>query len=190
MGPGYGRRGRYRGMRWVSHVPQVTHFRPFSADSRLPNTVTISVEEIEVLRLMDIENLTQEEAAIQMGVSRKSLWNDLKSARKKVAEALVNGWEIIIDGGNYAVRPPVMRNKEPQPVINKPPLANEREIEEKAMKIFQLLPKVNCGLCGYGTCINFARAVASGDAPPDGCKIAGNRIKDDVKRILSKKEEI
>jgi predicted DNA-binding protein (UPF0251 family) len=48
--------------------------------------------------------MQQEEAAYTMGVSRKTLWNDLKSARRKVAEALVNGWAIRIEGGSYIVR--------------------------------------------------------------------------------------
>jgi len=48
--------------------------------------------------------MEQAQAAFCMGVSRKTLWNDLKSARKKVALALVNGWAIRIEGGNYALR--------------------------------------------------------------------------------------
>jgi len=39
-----------------------------------------------------------------MGVSRKTLWNDLHRARKKVTNALVNGYTIRIEGGDYIQR--------------------------------------------------------------------------------------
>ncbi len=64
----------------------------------------ISIEEVEVLRLVDFLGLTQGEAAQKMGVSRRTLWRDLSSARKKLVEALINGWAIQISGGNYAFR--------------------------------------------------------------------------------------
>jgi hypothetical protein len=66
--------------------------------------VYLSFEELETLRLVDLEGMEQAQAAFCMGISRKTLWNDLKSARKKVALALVNGWAIRIEGGNYALR--------------------------------------------------------------------------------------
>ena len=66
--------------------------------------VILTFEELEALKLIDLEGLMQEEAAVQMGVSRKTLWNDLKSARKKIATALIQGWAIRIEGGNYILR--------------------------------------------------------------------------------------
>ena len=68
------------------------------------NVVVLSLEELETLRLVDVEDMHQEEAALHMGVSRKTLWNDLQSARKKVATALINGWPIRIEGGSYILR--------------------------------------------------------------------------------------
>ncbi|EDY35772.1 hypothetical protein ABOONEI_1564 [Aciduliprofundum boonei T469] len=53
---------------------------------------------------MDVEGLTQEEAAARMGISRKTLWNDLKSGRKKIVEAILHGWNIEIRGENYYIR--------------------------------------------------------------------------------------
>jgi predicted DNA-binding protein (UPF0251 family) len=70
-----------------------------------PQGVTrLSIEEIEALRLVDMLGLTQEEAAARMGVSRKTLWRDLVSARRRLVEALINGWAIQISGGNYRMR--------------------------------------------------------------------------------------
>ena len=42
--------------------------------------------------------------------------------------------------------------------------------KEKIREIYQVLPKLNCGLCGYGNCGQFARAVAEGKASPFGCR--------------------
>jgi len=66
--------------------------------------VVLSYSELETIRLVDLEGLTQEEAAQQMGISRRTFWNDLKSARVKVATALVKGMPIRIEGGEYEVR--------------------------------------------------------------------------------------
>ncbi len=101
--PGRRRRGRCRGRRWIEYLPPTTYFRP---DGETPTQeIVLSLEELEALRLVDLEDLTQEEAAARMGVSRKTLWNDLQRARKKVVSALVNGYSIRIQGGEYKLRP-------------------------------------------------------------------------------------
>jgi predicted DNA-binding protein (UPF0251 family) len=66
--------------------------------------VVLTFEELEAIRLVDLDGMEQGEAAMLMGVSRRTLWNDLKSARRKVALALTNGWAIRFEGGNYVVR--------------------------------------------------------------------------------------
>ena len=65
--------------------------------------MVLTVVEVEALRLVDLEGLTQEEAAMEMGVSRRTFWNDLMEARQKVAHALVNGCAIRISGGSYSI---------------------------------------------------------------------------------------
>ena len=97
-------RGRCRGRRWITEIPEVTHFSPPGVPLQVSDTVYLSFEELETLRLVDLEGMEQAQAAFYMGISRKTLWNDLKSARKKVALALVNGRAIRIEGGNYALR--------------------------------------------------------------------------------------
>ena len=92
-------RGRWRCPRWINAMPPAPMFRPMGMPT--VNVVTLRVEELEAIRLVDLEGLEQEEAAKRMGVSRKTLWTDLKSARKKVAYALVNGYAIEIRGGSY-----------------------------------------------------------------------------------------
>jgi len=84
-------------------------YRPHGVPSEMVGTVILTLEEFEALRLVDGEGLDQEAAAFQMGVSRKTLWIDLKRARKKVATALTRGWVIRIEGGNYQIRGEMMR---------------------------------------------------------------------------------
>lgn len=60
--------------------------------------VVLSPEEIEILRLIDLEDLEQEEAAQTLGISRKTLWKDLHEARKKVTDALIHGKLIEFSG--------------------------------------------------------------------------------------------
>ncbi len=66
--------------------------------------VLLKPEELETIRLVDYEEMDQETAAGMMGVSKKTFWLDLQSARKKVARALVHGYAIRIQGGTYRVR--------------------------------------------------------------------------------------
>lgn len=94
-------RGRRRGKRWISEIPEVRCFLPEGGEGA---SVVVTLEELEALRLVDLLDLDQEEAALYMGVSRKALWNDLVSARRKVAAALVYGMGIRIEGGSYVLR--------------------------------------------------------------------------------------
>lgn len=59
--------------------------------------VILRQDELEILRLIDIEGLSQEEAARVMGISRRTLWRDLQETRKKCAEALIFGRKITLD---------------------------------------------------------------------------------------------
>ena len=63
----------------------------------------MTVDELEVLRLMDIEGLTQEDCAKKMDVARTTAQAIYQSARKKAAECLVFGHSLMIEGGSYQV---------------------------------------------------------------------------------------
>ena len=98
-----GRRGRCRRRRWVSQIPDYTN-QDDSSVRLPPNSVCLTVEELEIIRLIDLENLTQQEASALLGVSRKTVWNDLQRVRRKVAHALIHGHPICIAGGYYKLR--------------------------------------------------------------------------------------
>jgi hypothetical protein len=97
-------RGRRRGKRWITEIPLVRSFAPVGEQLNNAGSVNITFEELEALRLVDLLELQQQEAAYYMGVSKKALWNDLRSARRKVGMALVYGLGINLDGGSYIVR--------------------------------------------------------------------------------------
>lgn len=68
-------------------------------------TVEMTLDEFEALRLTDLEGLYQEQASARMGVSRPTLGRIVESARRKVAEALVHGRALRIEGGPVVARP-------------------------------------------------------------------------------------
>ncbi|SHI22108.1 Predicted DNA-binding protein, UPF0251 family [Sporobacter termitidis DSM 10068] len=65
--------------------------------------VNLVLEELEAVRLCDLEGLEQDEAAERMNISRGTLQRILYDARRKIAEALCAGKTIVIGGGNYEV---------------------------------------------------------------------------------------
>lgn len=76
--------------------------RVFSPDV-WTETVTLSVEEYETVRLLDYEGLTQQECARQMGVARVTVTNMYAAARQKLAQALVTSRRLVVAGGSYAL---------------------------------------------------------------------------------------
>lgn len=63
--------------------------------------VILYFEEYETIKLLDYENMTQEEAAVCMDVSRPTLTRIYESARNKVAQSMVEGKDLIIRGGKF-----------------------------------------------------------------------------------------
>jgi len=63
--------------------------------------IELTVEELEAIRLKDLEGLEQEHGAEKMNISRPTFQRILTSARKKIAEALLGGKAIRIGGGNF-----------------------------------------------------------------------------------------
>jgi uncharacterized protein len=89
--------------RMVSSLPGVTYFKPAGIPLKFLSEVCISVEEIEALRLKDVEGLEQAEGAARMEISRPTFQRVLSSARKKVAEALISGKAMRIEGGSFRI---------------------------------------------------------------------------------------
>ncbi len=94
---------RPRKCRWVAKEPGVTFFKPQGIPLKMLEHVQITVDELEALRLSDYEGLSHEEAAQKMKVSRPTVTRMLARAHRAVADALVHGKAIRIEGGDYCL---------------------------------------------------------------------------------------
>ena len=77
-------------------------FKPAGVPTRDLEQVVLTLDEFEALRLADLDGLYQEHAAAQMGISRPTFGRILDAARRKVAEVLVHGKALLIEGGPVA----------------------------------------------------------------------------------------
>jgi predicted DNA-binding protein (UPF0251 family) len=92
---------RPRNCRRVSSIPETTYFKPRGIPLSMLEEVVLTVDECEAIRLADLESLYQEQAAERMKVSRQTFGRIIESAHKKVAEALVKGKALRIEGGEF-----------------------------------------------------------------------------------------
>ncbi|GAB4239744.1 MAG: hypothetical protein Kow00109_14610 [Acidobacteriota bacterium] len=88
----------------MARGPVDSCFKPAGRPLRDLETVRLGLDELEALRLADLEGYYQEDAARQMGVSRPTFARIIAAARAKVAEALVEGKALAIEGGVVAMR--------------------------------------------------------------------------------------
>lgn len=87
--------------RKIEHVPVIPYFVPSETEvEELPENI-LKLEELEAIRLKDLEGLEQGECAERMEVSRPTFQRILLSAREKVADSLIHGKMIRIEGGNF-----------------------------------------------------------------------------------------
>ncbi len=87
-------------------MPSVAGLVPTEADGSpavCPRCVSMTVEEYETIRLLDLLSLTQEDCAAQMGVARTTVTAIYAAARRKLAQALVEGRRLVIAGGDFAI---------------------------------------------------------------------------------------
>jgi len=87
--------------RLVTIDPQISYFKPRGVPMIDLEQVQLTVDELEALRLADFLGMSQEEAGKQMGVSRATFGRIVEQARKTVADALIHGKAINVEGGNY-----------------------------------------------------------------------------------------
>ena len=92
---------RPRKYRRVCRMPGANRFGPLGRGGSRFEPIMMTVDEYEVIRLMDYEGFTQEEAALQMNVARTTVQRIYMIARQKLADMLVNQRVIRIEGGDY-----------------------------------------------------------------------------------------
>jgi predicted DNA-binding protein (UPF0251 family) len=88
--------------RRIETPPTLRGFKPMGIPYRMSREISLHYEEYEAIKLADYKNLSQEEAANVMEVSRPTFTRIYEKARKKVAEAFVEGKTLLIEGGNVA----------------------------------------------------------------------------------------
>ena len=87
--------------RRICGVPQVDTFCPNGCENTEP--ILLTLDEYEVIRLVDLEQQTHERCAAQMDISRSTVQEIYESARRKIAACLVHGKPLHITGGNYRI---------------------------------------------------------------------------------------
>lgn len=91
---------RPRHCRRVGCLPQSNFYKPRGIPLSVLQHVNLTIDELEAIRLADLQGLYQEQAAKKMNVSRQTFGRILESAHKKIADALVNGKALSIEGGS------------------------------------------------------------------------------------------
>ena len=99
---------RPRNCRRVECLPESQYFKPRGIPLSVLEEINITLDEFEAIRLADLEGLYQDQAAEKMNVSRQTFGRIIDSAHKKVAESLVHGKALKIEGGDFEIN--AMRN--------------------------------------------------------------------------------
>ncbi|MFC1674941.1 DUF134 domain-containing protein [Candidatus Omnitrophota bacterium] len=85
--------------RRIRCCPDANYFKPAGIPVRMIEEINLTLDELEAIRLADSKEMYQEEAAKKMGVSRQTFGNIIRSAHKKIADALVYSKALKIEGG-------------------------------------------------------------------------------------------
>jgi predicted DNA-binding protein (UPF0251 family) len=88
----------------VQESPRAAYFKPRGIPINQLEETVLKIEELEALRLVDMEGMYQEDAAREMGVSRQTIQRMLGEARAKVTGALFAGKALRIEGGSYILQ--------------------------------------------------------------------------------------
>jgi len=106
---------RPRHCRRIGHLPQANYYKPRGIPLSILQHVTLTVDELEAIRLADLQGLYQEQAAQKMNISRQTFGRIIESAHKKIADVLVNGKALSIEGGPYELDPRIAQTIPPPP---------------------------------------------------------------------------
>jgi uncharacterized protein len=90
--------------RRIRFEPGVTYFKPAGIPMVVLHEVIVTLDELEALRLADLNGLYQEQAAEQMKISRPTFARIVEAARKKTADALIHGKALRLEGGTVIIK--------------------------------------------------------------------------------------
>jgi len=86
-------------------LPEANYFKPRGIPLALLECVTLTLDELEAIKLTDLDDLYHTQAAQKMNISRQTLGRILESAHKKIADTLTNGKALSIKGGTVKISP-------------------------------------------------------------------------------------
>lgn len=89
--------------RHIIGVPDEQYFKPRGIPSIELEEIVLHLDEFEAVRLADYEHLYQEQAAEKMNISRQTFGRIIDTAHQKIADVLINGKALRIDGGDFAL---------------------------------------------------------------------------------------
>jgi predicted DNA-binding protein (UPF0251 family) len=95
--------GRPKRKRLVRFNPEITYFKPIGIPLRSLQEENLTLDELEAVRLADLEKLDQEESSKKMDVSRVTFLRIIHSAHHKIAKALIYGKALSLKGGEYVM---------------------------------------------------------------------------------------
>lgn len=145
--------------RIIHEPPLFSEFKPVGVASRFLDAITLTLDEFEAFRLADMEGFSQEEAAMEMEISRSTFTRLIEKARKKVAEFMVYGRVLSIDGGNIHFRNNIIRCIKCGHVLN------------TAIR----MPVVVCPECGSEELISLAGGFGHGNCCTDVIQKKGGK---------------
>lgn len=89
--------------RRIELIPRVTYYKPSGVPMKTLEEVVLTLDELEALRLKDMEGLEQHDCADRMGVAQSTLQRILVTARRKLVQAIVEGKALRVQGGVYSL---------------------------------------------------------------------------------------
>lgn len=90
--------------RKIACIPDVNYYKPKGIPSTLLEEVILTLDEFEAIKLADFEGLYQEKAAVMMDISRQTFGRIIDSAHRKIADVLIHGKALKIEGGEVRVQ--------------------------------------------------------------------------------------
>jgi predicted DNA-binding protein (UPF0251 family) len=128
----------------VNTVPLFVYYKPLGIPLNKLEEIVLTLEEIEALNLKDRKGLDQKDAAKEMGISRSTFQRLLKSARKKVITALVEGKALKFEGGNFIQNKDIIKTRCLKGTYHY--LIKKEDLKEEAQEY--KLSKIKCPECG------------------------------------------
>jgi predicted DNA-binding protein (UPF0251 family) len=123
--------------RLVRFDPKINYFKPRGIPVFDLAEVCLTVDEREAIRLADLLDMSHEDAGRQMGVSRATFGRIVQNARKTIADAIINGKAVRVEGGNYKM-------------VSKIRMFRCRACNNEWEEPFGTGRPENCGDCGSG----------------------------------------